>query len=37
VAIQLVAHPFEEPTLFRAAHAYERATEWRNRRPTMAA
>lgn len=33
VAMQLVGKPFTEPTLFRAAHAYERATEWRKRRP----
>lgn len=36
VAIRLAARPFEEPTLFRAAHAYERATDWRSRRPEMA-
>ena len=35
VAIQLAAKPFAEPTLFRAAHAYERATEWRKRRPAI--
>jgi aspartyl-tRNA(Asn)/glutamyl-tRNA(Gln) amidotransferase subunit A len=33
VAMQLVGKPFTEPTLFRAAHAYDRATEWRKRRP----
>jgi aspartyl-tRNA(Asn)/glutamyl-tRNA(Gln) amidotransferase subunit A len=33
VAMQLVGRPFGEPTVFRAAHAYERATEWRRRRP----
>ena len=33
VAMQLVGKPFSEPTLFRTAHAYERATEWRKRRP----
>jgi len=33
VAMQLVGKPFSEPTLFRAAYAYERATEWRKRRP----
>ena len=33
VAMQLVGKPFSEPTLFRAAHAYERATRWRMRRP----
>jgi aspartyl-tRNA(Asn)/glutamyl-tRNA(Gln) amidotransferase subunit A len=32
---QLVGHPFAEPTVFRAAHAYEMATEWRKRRPAM--
>jgi aspartyl-tRNA(Asn)/glutamyl-tRNA(Gln) amidotransferase subunit A len=33
LAMQLVGKPFDEPTLFRVAHAYERATEWRGRRP----
>jgi aspartyl-tRNA(Asn)/glutamyl-tRNA(Gln) amidotransferase subunit A len=33
LGMQLVGKPFSEPTLFRAAHAYERATEWRTRRP----
>jgi aspartyl-tRNA(Asn)/glutamyl-tRNA(Gln) amidotransferase subunit A len=33
VAMQLVGKPFAEPTVFRAAHAYERATQWRSRRP----
>ena len=37
LAMQLVAKPFDEPTLFRAGHAYERATSWRDRRPEMAA
>jgi aspartyl-tRNA(Asn)/glutamyl-tRNA(Gln) amidotransferase subunit A len=37
VAMQLVGKPFSEPTLFRAAHAYERATEWRKRRPGVLA
>jgi aspartyl-tRNA(Asn)/glutamyl-tRNA(Gln) amidotransferase subunit A len=35
VAIQLIAKPFQEAMLFRAAHAYEQATEWREQRPTM--
>jgi aspartyl-tRNA(Asn)/glutamyl-tRNA(Gln) amidotransferase subunit A len=35
VAIQLAGKPFSEPTLFRAAHAYETATPWRKRRPAM--
>jgi aspartyl-tRNA(Asn)/glutamyl-tRNA(Gln) amidotransferase subunit A len=37
LAMQLVAKPFQEPTLFRAGHAYERATSWRARRPALAA
>jgi aspartyl-tRNA(Asn)/glutamyl-tRNA(Gln) amidotransferase subunit A len=35
VAMQLVGKPFSEPTVFRAAHAFERATEWRGRRPRL--
>jgi aspartyl-tRNA(Asn)/glutamyl-tRNA(Gln) amidotransferase subunit A len=36
VAMQLAAKPFQEPTLFRAAHAYEQAMPWRNTRPALA-
>jgi aspartyl-tRNA(Asn)/glutamyl-tRNA(Gln) amidotransferase subunit A len=36
LGLQLVAKPFEEAVLFRAAHAYEQATEWRKRRPEPA-
>jgi aspartyl-tRNA(Asn)/glutamyl-tRNA(Gln) amidotransferase subunit A len=36
VAIQLVAKPFEEPTLFRVADAFEKATPFRGQRPTIA-
>ena len=36
VAMQLAGKPFTEPTLFRAAHAYETAMKWRARRPAMA-
>jgi aspartyl-tRNA(Asn)/glutamyl-tRNA(Gln) amidotransferase subunit A len=35
VAIQLVGKPFAEATVFRAAHAYEAATEWRSHRPSL--
>lgn len=35
LAMQLIAKPFDEPTLFRAGHAYERAMTWRNRRPAL--
>jgi aspartyl-tRNA(Asn)/glutamyl-tRNA(Gln) amidotransferase subunit A len=33
IGLQLIARPFEEPTLLRVAHAYERATPWHHRRP----
>jgi aspartyl-tRNA(Asn)/glutamyl-tRNA(Gln) amidotransferase subunit A len=36
VSIQLAGKPFQEPTLFRAAHAYETATPWRDKRPELA-
>jgi aspartyl-tRNA(Asn)/glutamyl-tRNA(Gln) amidotransferase subunit A len=36
VSIQLASKPFTEPTLFRAAHAYETAMPWRGKRPAMA-
>ena len=37
VAMQLVAKPFAEPLLFRAADAYEKAHSWRATRPALAA
>ncbi|NPA91791.1 MAG: Asp-tRNA(Asn)/Glu-tRNA(Gln) amidotransferase subunit GatA [Chloroflexi bacterium] len=33
VGLQLVGRPFDEPTLFRLAYAYEQATGWGKRRP----
>jgi aspartyl-tRNA(Asn)/glutamyl-tRNA(Gln) amidotransferase subunit A len=36
VSIQLIAKPFDEPTLFRAGHAYETSMEWRKKRPALA-
>jgi aspartyl-tRNA(Asn)/glutamyl-tRNA(Gln) amidotransferase subunit A len=33
LAMQLIGKPFAEPALFGIAHAYERATPWRDRRP----
>jgi aspartyl-tRNA(Asn)/glutamyl-tRNA(Gln) amidotransferase subunit A len=36
VAIQLAGKPFDEATVFRAAHAFEQATEWRKQRPPAA-
>ena len=32
VGLQMVGRPFDEPTLFRAAYAYEQATDWHTRR-----
>ncbi len=37
VAIQLVGKPFQEPTLFRIADAFEKATPFRDRRPALVA
>ena len=33
VGLQLVGRPFDEPTVLRAAYAYEQTTEWHTRRP----
>ena len=33
VGLQMVGRPYDEPTLFRAAYAYEQATGWHTRRP----
>ena len=33
LGLQLAGRPFAEETLFRAAYAYERATDWHTRRP----
>jgi aspartyl-tRNA(Asn)/glutamyl-tRNA(Gln) amidotransferase subunit A len=35
LAMQLVGRPFDEPTLLRLGHAYERATAWHRRRPAL--
>jgi aspartyl-tRNA(Asn)/glutamyl-tRNA(Gln) amidotransferase subunit A len=35
IAVQMVGRMHDEVTLLRAAAAYERATEWHNRRPPM--
>jgi aspartyl-tRNA(Asn)/glutamyl-tRNA(Gln) amidotransferase subunit A len=35
VSIQLAARPFAEAVLLQAAHAFEQATPWRDRRPDM--
>ena len=35
VGLQMVGRPFDEATLFRAAYAYEQATDWHTRRPPV--
>jgi aspartyl-tRNA(Asn)/glutamyl-tRNA(Gln) amidotransferase subunit A len=35
LAFQLVGKPFDEATVLKAAHAYERATSWRSIRPAL--
>src|SRR5215468_10063144 len=35
LAFQLVGKPFDEATVLRAAHAYEKATSWRSVRPRL--
>jgi aspartyl-tRNA(Asn)/glutamyl-tRNA(Gln) amidotransferase subunit A len=35
LAMQIIGRPFEEETILRVAHAYERATAWRDRRPQL--
>ncbi|MBI1961798.1 MAG: Asp-tRNA(Asn)/Glu-tRNA(Gln) amidotransferase subunit GatA, partial [Candidatus Rokubacteria bacterium] len=36
IGLQLIGRAFDEPTILRAAHAYERATSWLARRPSLA-
>ena len=35
VGLQITATPFNEAVIFRAAHAYERATDWHTKRPPL--
>jgi aspartyl-tRNA(Asn)/glutamyl-tRNA(Gln) amidotransferase subunit A len=35
IGLQLIARPFEEETLLRAAHAYEQSTQWRAKKPAV--
>jgi aspartyl-tRNA(Asn)/glutamyl-tRNA(Gln) amidotransferase subunit A len=35
IGLQLMGKPFDEGTILRAAHAYERATVWQSRRPNL--
>ena len=36
IGVQIAGRYFDEATVLRAAHAYERATRWRDRRPDLA-
>ncbi len=35
IGLQLAGKPFDESTVLRAAHAYEKATDWHKRRPPV--
>lgn len=35
IGMQIAGRPFEEPTVLRAAHAYETATDWHRRHPEI--
>ncbi|MBN1917070.1 MAG: Asp-tRNA(Asn)/Glu-tRNA(Gln) amidotransferase subunit GatA [Verrucomicrobia bacterium] len=35
IGLQLIGKPFDEPTLLRAAHAYQQATDWQRRVPPI--
>jgi aspartyl-tRNA(Asn)/glutamyl-tRNA(Gln) amidotransferase subunit A len=35
IGFQLIGRAFDEATVLRAAHAYERATDWHTRRPSL--
>jgi aspartyl-tRNA(Asn)/glutamyl-tRNA(Gln) amidotransferase subunit A len=35
IGLQIVGAPFAESTVLAMAHAYEQATEWHGKRPTL--
>jgi aspartyl-tRNA(Asn)/glutamyl-tRNA(Gln) amidotransferase subunit A len=37
LGMQILGRPFGEETILRVGHAYERATEWHTRRPSLVA
>jgi aspartyl-tRNA(Asn)/glutamyl-tRNA(Gln) amidotransferase subunit A len=36
LGIQIVGKPFSEALIYRVGHAYEQATQWAEKRPTLA-
>jgi aspartyl-tRNA(Asn)/glutamyl-tRNA(Gln) amidotransferase subunit A len=36
IGLQLLGRHFDEAAILRAAHAYEQATDWHKKRPTIA-
>jgi aspartyl-tRNA(Asn)/glutamyl-tRNA(Gln) amidotransferase subunit A len=37
IGVQVIARAYDEPTVLRVAHAYEQATDWHTRKPTLEA
>jgi aspartyl-tRNA(Asn)/glutamyl-tRNA(Gln) amidotransferase subunit A len=35
IGLQLIGRPFGEETILRTGYAYEQATDWHRRRPTL--
>jgi Asp-tRNA(Asn)/Glu-tRNA(Gln) amidotransferase A subunit family amidase len=35
IGLQIIGRPFDEATVIQAGHAYEQATEWHLRRPSL--
>ena len=35
IGLQILARPFDEPSLFRTAYAYEQATDWHKQHPPI--
>jgi aspartyl-tRNA(Asn)/glutamyl-tRNA(Gln) amidotransferase subunit A len=33
--MQIIGKPFDEVTIFRVGHAYQEATDWHTREPTL--
>jgi aspartyl-tRNA(Asn)/glutamyl-tRNA(Gln) amidotransferase subunit A len=35
IGLQIIGKHFDEATVLRTAHAYEQATEWHEKKPTL--